>query len=613
MNNVTLQPYRNIDIQIFVLDYKFNILDEISGIVESASFNIDADSDIRRTANITMLLNSNYTNTGILNDVYFQSGNGYWFDKYLKIQIGIQDISNGEYQWFKQGIYLINEPSISYDAVTNSVSFQAVDLMSKMTGLRNGYLEGQSYAINIVDADGNPTNATITESMTSILRLQDFNKFILFVPEANLIPEDIMISAGGTSYDLMSQLRDINTNWEIFFDIDGTFYFQKIPSGAVELTDGSTFYDEHPTAVIDDTIWDKLLISYTLDTNFENIKNYIEVYGKTYDSENLNVATSVTVSNNTANVVVDYDLTSLGYHDTPIEIIVDGENVKLSNSITSIIVSDNNGHSTTINCNPHIKYNNTIYLIRTHCSDNTIIGEYIGYFQPQAVAWENNPQSPFYVGDVVNVFPENYNSNRYYSINDRVLFEDSIYICLVNQTQYNNPTTNDWRLDTTFNPVFKRWSATTTYTIDDIVYYNEALWMCVQSHSTPQIPNDKLEDYWVKMNSIDAVYGQFPLFEKMVREVCVGDSYDNTPTNQSAIESAHYELYSKCRLHDTISITCVPIYDLDVNKIISITLPNEGVPSYWLTKSISTTFEPNGTQSIKAMRYYPEYPVFGKE
>ena len=94
----------------------------------------------------------------------------------------------------------------------------------------------------------------------------------------------------------------------------------------------------------------------------------------------------------------------------------------------------------------------------------------------------------------------------------------------------------------------------------------------------------------------------------MVRYVCSGDEYDNIYTNDLCIQRAKYELYLKSRLHDNISITTVPIYWLDVNTIISYTLPQEDNPSYWLIKSISTDISVSGTQTIEAIKYYPLYP-----
>lgn len=567
-DRVILQRYRNIDIQIFVLDYDFNIIDEISGIVETADFSIDNNSDIRRTANISMLLKSNFTNTGILNDVYFQSGNGYWFDKYLRINIGIEDITTNEYEWFKQGVYLINEPSISYDATTNSVSFQAVDLMSKMTGMRNGYLEGQAYSIPVLDEDGQPTGNTITGAMADLLKAQGFTRYVLFTPETNVIPYDINIDAGSTSYDVLAELRDINPNWEIFFDVDGVFYFQKIPSGEVTLEDGSDSYDAHPTPVVDDKVWDKLLISYDLSTSFENIKNYVEVYGKAFEGDRIYQATDVVLNGYTLTANLPFAI------DNVLRVvsvsISSGDTKMLDKNIFTATFSDNSEIPQTISitCEPQIKYNNETYLFEVYKDSNgVIVGNYIGYMQPQAVAWEDNPDSPFFVGELVN------------------------------------------------KDKFNEWSGAGSYDVGDLVYYGGALWTCVQAHTStnPQIPNDKYAEYWVKINSMDAIYGELPLFEKMVRGVCVGGDYDNISTNQIALENTRFELYNHCRLHDTITISCVPIYWLDVSKIFSITLPNENEPSYWLINSIGTSFQATGIQTITATRYYPQYPIFGKK
>ena len=54
--DTTLQPIRKIECRIAVLDLDYNILDEISGRVNSIKLNIDAESDIRRTADISMVL-----------------------------------------------------------------------------------------------------------------------------------------------------------------------------------------------------------------------------------------------------------------------------------------------------------------------------------------------------------------------------------------------------------------------------------------------------------------------------------------------------------------------------------------------------------------------------
>ena len=101
----------------------------------------------------------------------------------------------------------------------------------------------------------------------------------------------------------------------------------------------------------------------------------------------------------------------------------------------------------------------------------------------------------------------------------------------------------------------------------------------------------------------------FPRFNKQVRLVCAGGEYDNIYSDDLAQQRARYEIYLKARLHDSINIKSVPIYWLDVNQIVDYTLPNNTTEEndYWLVKSISTDVSTDGTQSISAIRYYPEY------
>ena len=78
------------------------------------------------------------------------------------------------------------------------------------------------------------------------------------------------------------------------------------------------------------------------------------------------------------------------------------------------------------------------------------------------------------------------------------------------------------------------------------------------------------------------------------------------------MQRAEYELYLRCRLQDQINITCVPIYWLDVNWLIEITLPNKQgkeETNKYIIKSINTTLGVNGTQTINMMKYYPFYPT----
>lgn len=411
--NVAKQNGRVIHTKIYLLNYQLQKVDEISGIVlDGATFNIDATSDIRRTCSISLIP------TDASFDIKF--GGKIWLDKYVQIYIGIEDNrNNGEIVYTNMGIYLINNPSQTYSAVNNTITINGIDLMAKLTGLRDGYFGGdeQSMATDMQT----PKHTNIKEAISTILKECGFEKSVV---ELDTIPEttneseyvegveyydpydgsvvypftlnDIAVSIGGTYYQILSELANVNTNRQMYFDENGVFYYNKIPSG----------YNE-PIRV-DDDLWKDVLISYDTSVSFEDVKNVIEVFGKTLD-------------------------------------------------------------------------------------DGSV---------PYGIAMETNEESPFYI-----------------------------------------------------------------------------------------------EGNLGKINI-----------------VLTGGEYDNiTDINGQAQERAEYELYLRCRLQDQITINCVPIYWLDVNWLVEITLPNkQGTEEthQYIIKSINTTLGVNGTQSISMMRYYPLYPEY---
>ena len=183
--------------------------------------------------------------------------------------VGIEDVSNNnEIVYSNLGLYLINNPDQVYDATNNTITISGIDLMAKITGMRNGYLgfgEATSYQI--------PMNSGIKQAMTSIIRDEcGFPLYSIDQPSPTILtPYDMSFGLGSTAYNMVSQLRDINAGYQTYFDQDGIFWFNAIPTGSNE------------QVRVDDDIWEKVLISYKKTTDFESVKNYIEVYGKTQD------------------------------------------------------------------------------------------------------------------------------------------------------------------------------------------------------------------------------------------------------------------------------------------------------------------------------------------
>lgn len=628
--DTTLQSIRNIDCKLFVLDYDYTILDEISGKTESISLSVNAESDIRRTANINIALkdDSRQTNSNIF---YWQVGNPYWFDKYIQIYVAIQDVQTQEYVWVNEGIYMVNSPTISYDATSNSLSFEAVDLMSKMTGLRNGQLEGMTYTI--------PVGSTITGAIKTLLIEQGFDKYIVFDPPYNYVPQEINIDVGGTAYDLLCQLRDINSNWEMFFDVDGVFHFQQIPSGKV-IIDPESGEEGEPTPVVDQTVWDKLNVSYNLDTNFEDVKNYVEVLGKVHEPQEYGTATieGGSLDLKLANVIESY-LNNEWIIGIPV-IATEGaiEPEALSTPITNIAIYDVSSRSIfEIELATPIIAANEYYCVKlTFDATKCTACEYLGALQPRAIAFENNPDSPFYVGTSTQYESAYGNVVDFASENEDYIVEFPPSIVGNNMMLNLSP----WCTASDFNAasVGATWKfklnveSLSQYIITmSIIMGGSVNTYSIRNMANERISLDYAQDYLLIATKISTTTLQFnvmyypmpasvlpmsttsvlnlPKFNKQVRLVCAGDEYDNIYSDALAEQRARYEIYLRSRLHDNIQIVSAPIYWLEVNNIIEYNLPNSNSEEsdLWLIKSINTDVSPNGTQTISATRYYPLY------
>lgn len=229
--NVAKQNNRILYTKINLLNFKLQTVDELSGVVLSGStYSCSATSDIRRSCSISLIpIDSSFD---------ISVGNKIWLDKYIQIYIGIKNNETDDITYTNLGIYMINNPTRVYSAENNTMTIQGVDLMAKMTGLRNGNLEGMEY---IIKADTN-----VRQAIISTINIAGFTKYS--VDECPFtVPNDIKIDVGGTVYDILKALLKIDSTYEMYFDTDGIFHYNKIPTGKDE------------QIIVNDDIWSKKL------------------------------------------------------------------------------------------------------------------------------------------------------------------------------------------------------------------------------------------------------------------------------------------------------------------------------------------------------------------
>ena len=367
---ITQQEYRILKqpiieryIKLYLLNFQLQRVNEISGNLISCSVSGDGNSDLRHNCDVSLVVKDSSFD--------IKSGGQIWLDKYIQPYIGTRDIMTGEIVWENQGIYLINAPSWDYDATTNTLSFSGLDLVSKLTGLRNGELEGLPTTI----AQGE----NVREAIIATLALAGFTNYVVsecLNEDGSIqeVPYDLTVKQGSTVWDLLKLLRDILPQYQMYFDKNGVFHYDLIPSGA------------NLPSIFDDDLLSQILIKEKIDTNFESVKNYVEVYGCTHA---VNFFSNETTASGSDLILSITSLASLSEYVmigwvTPSAI---SGNVTLDvNGTGAVDLVDYNGNSIT-------SLDADTYYVAQYQDDDTWL--FLGHLQAQAIFSDINPDSPF--------------------------------------------------------------------------------------------------------------------------------------------------------------------------------------------------------------------------
>lgn len=138
-------PIRRKRIRIQLLDFDYRVVDEIEGVCIGGTLSKDANSDLRRSGSVTMSIPIDKNATTFLDSVQgftITVGGKIWIDRYVKIFIGIDDYTQSPQKtvWYKFGVCLIDQPVRLFSATDYTISFNTLDLMGRLTGLRQGQL-----------------------------------------------------------------------------------------------------------------------------------------------------------------------------------------------------------------------------------------------------------------------------------------------------------------------------------------------------------------------------------------------------------------------------------------------------------------------------------------
>ncbi len=663
--NVLKQQYIKKYIRLELLDFQYNIVDELSGNMTKCSINVDSNSDLRRSCDLSFVVTTSTFD--------IKAGSKIFLDKMVRPYVGYENMRTGEIQWYNQGIYLVNNPQWSYNASTNEISMQALDLMSKLTGLRNGNLEGIPTKI--------AKDENVREAIIKTIELGGFTKYICeecktkdgtIVP----VPYDIEIDVGGTIYDILTGLRDIMPNYQIYFDINGVFHYEPIPLA----------YDD--PVLIDDDLFNNVLISENINTDFESVKNYVEVLGHTWDVDYYSPSESTTVSGNMitptfADLTALEDGTAVGI-TLPIDINstsglnieflgtnkivdIDSKNVQSLSKDTEWIFQFVSGQTlpsdyvqleyiqssgsqyinTGFKPNQDTKISITVdfplsgtswlYGSRTSANSNSLGflcesgSRYRFDYASSTNALTVKPTGKFTIysdknkcyinGELVvtatyTTFASPVNMYIFNNNNNGSLSGGSsakLYNCSI----YDNGV-----LIRNFIPCKNASGTVGLYdSVNNQFYQNAGSGTFIAGPEIPPV-EDKGGPFWRFMghqqaqatsyddNPSSPFYVGDPIGSSSVgriRIVLYGGEYDNIYSDDLAQQRADFEIYQRSRLNDSISMETIPIPWMDANIVISHRFGQKQEPSKYIVKSFSVDYATGGTMTINAISWYPYY------
>lgn len=546
------QPIINTRIKIDVYDEKSGThIDRLECGVINSSLTVSAESDVRRTANLTLTPVSSkrltLSKSGIL-----------WFNRIIKIQLGIYDMLRREWKWYQQGTYAFTDYGAAYNAAANEISLSCSDMWVKLDGTKNGQVGALTTSFPAYEQDEETGDVIHYHSirdavMTILLQLgklkesqieiddmgeykgmpEYYADYLKYREESkvqvkdgsyeetwNAIPYDQEFSSGTTVASMLTAFRDLYPNYEMYFDESGTFICKMIPG----------CYEDD--VLFDSNFFDRIYISENTSVDLTSVRNVCEVWGQVIEADFY--TESCTCSENIYSCSVDtYDKYCNG--DT-IAIHIPSANQSGSllniNHLGALQMVDENTEEP---IREHVMEPDQVYAFKIKKKringSNTIRAYLLGQWQPHAVNVLTNGAKPSedYVtqdGTVVKKYSKEY-------------FQ-KIYGC-----------------------------NTVTFTV--------------------------VKDSPFSIEELG-----------LILDVKTGGEYENITSDSLAAARAEYENWKNCRLNDSISITTKICPFADVNVKVSYRRKDTGEIHQYIVKNIS--HDPSaGTTSWTLMRFYPLY------
>ena len=116
-----------------ILNQNRKVIGTLDCFIVSGGISISGESDIRRTANITL-------QPTLRDKIKLSENSLIWLNNDIRISLGLYNIRTKSYTYYPFGEYVFTDTSSVYDASTNSITVNCADFMKKLDGTKNGQL-----------------------------------------------------------------------------------------------------------------------------------------------------------------------------------------------------------------------------------------------------------------------------------------------------------------------------------------------------------------------------------------------------------------------------------------------------------------------------------------
>lgn len=161
LSQIDRQPNKTIYIKLISLNYDEQPIQSIEGRATSGSINIDGNSAVRRTCQISMV-----TDTLDISDYYWT------LKTKFKVQIGVKNTITDipDIIWFDQGVYVINSFSSTYSSNSYTVNISGRDKMCMLNGELGGIINSSASLDSYDEIDRNNNKRTIKNPLKQVIR-----------------------------------------------------------------------------------------------------------------------------------------------------------------------------------------------------------------------------------------------------------------------------------------------------------------------------------------------------------------------------------------------------------------------------------------------------------